>query len=114
MGSDITQMSGYFCKYISGSLGTTTYFVGSYDDLISIPRLNRYTWVLEKKVVQHPVMASLNPNSVNTLRVVTVRNGKSIDIFECWLKASIGDSYTDNVHSGGVSVMVGEDGRLFG
>ena len=107
-------MSGYFIKYIAGSLGTTVYYIENYNDLISIPRLKRYTWVLEKKVVQHPTMASLNPNSINTLRVVTVRNGTSIDIFECWLKASIGDSHTDNVHSGGVCILVGEDDRLQG
>ena len=60
-------MSGYFIKYIAGSLGTTVYYIENYNDLISIPRLKRYTWVLEKKVVQHPTMASLNPNSINTL-----------------------------------------------
>ena len=105
-------MSGYFCKWIFGSLGTTAYYIDSYEDLISIPRLDKKTWILEKKVIQHPKMASLNPNSVNTLRVVTVRNGTSIDIFESWLKISIGKRHTDNVHSRGISVMVGEDGHL--
>ena len=57
-------------------------------------------------------MSSLNPNSVNTIRITTVRNGKSVEIFEHWMRMSINEKHIDNSHAGGISVVVKDDGRL--
>ena len=104
--------SDYFCKWILGIQGTTTYHIGNFNDLKKIPRFKNRTYILEERIQQHPTMSSLNPNSVNTIRMTTVREGTTVAVFEHWMRMSIGNSYVDNSHSGGISIIVKDDGSL--
>ena len=70
--------------------------------------------VVEEYVVQHPVMSSLNPSSVNTMRIVTVSSqtepvtpdGKHTDVAYVCLRIGGGDAFVDNYHSGGMATAV--------
>ena len=66
--------------------------------------------ILEAVVIQHPEMARLNPNSVNTIRMVTISKAankktgeeRQFDIAYAALRVGRGDSVVDNTSSGGM------------
>jgi len=70
--------------------------------------------VVEEYVVQHPLMSSLNPSSVNTMRIVTVSSqtepvtpdGKHTDVAYVCLRIGGGEAFVDNYHSGGMATAV--------
>ena len=96
-----------------GAQGTSVYHINNYDDLLTIPDLKEKMWILEEKIRQHPAISAVNPSSVNTIRITTVRTGASIDILHQWMKFSSNDSFIDNSHAGGLTVAVKEDGSLY-
>lgn len=63
-------------------------------------------FVLEEVLVQHPQMAALHPESVNTLRIVTDRVGDTTHIAYISVKIGTGDSFCDNSGQGGVICRV--------
>lgn len=68
-------------------------------------RLNSWggvnAFVAEELVEQAEEMAVLHPQSVNGIRVPTLNIGGNIIIYQPWLKAGVGNSFTDNLHTGG-------------
>lgn len=70
-------------------------------------------FVAEELVYQHPQMAQLNPDSVNTVRIVTyINDGKTI-IQRPFMKIGRKGSFVDNGGSGGILVNVDlETGKL--
>lgn len=80
-----------------------------YRQIVSLPK-----GVVEEYVVQHPIMNSLNPSSVNTLRIVSISSktepvtpsGKYVDIAYVCLRIGGSDAFVDNYHSGGMAVAV--------
>ena len=69
--------------------------------------------VLEHGIVQHPDMARLHPQSVNTLRIVTDRVGDEIHIAYIVVKMGTGGGYCDNSGQGGVICRVDpESGKI--
>ncbi len=83
----------------------------AYNSILQFPRS-----IVEELVVQHPDMASLNPTSVNCLRIVSIASGKDpvtvdgkmADISGVSLKIGGGGSIVDNLHAGG-GVVCGVD-----
>lgn len=68
--------------------------------------------ILEEFVVQHPVMQSLNPSSVNTIRVATLLGEKKEGIVYAFLRIGNG-KVIDNVDCGGMAARVDlETGKL--
>lgn len=63
---------------------------------------------------QHPLMKSLYPKAINTLRVTTVRDPKTgkIEIIGCMLLMGARDAVVSNWHYGGVIINVESDGHL--
>ena len=73
----------------------------------------KVNYIVQEKVHQHEDMARLNPTSLNTLRVLTYRDGDQI--FALYAIARIGKSgqYIDNLSAGGVFADVNlETGRV--
>ena len=64
--------------------------------------------VLEEPLAQHPDMARLHPQSVNTMRIVTDRVGDTVHIAYIVLKIGRGDGFCDNSGQGGVICRVDE------
>lgn len=62
--------------------------------------------VVEGFVIQHPDMASLAPSSVNTVRIVTICDGKSTELAYVAMRVGSGKSVVDNFTDGGMVVGV--------
>lgn len=66
--------------------------------------------LVEEFLTQHPVMASLNPSSVNTLRIITFRDARdSVHTLARTLKMGNGGD-VDNFSDGGMYTMLDENG----
>lgn len=70
----------------------------------------RRQFLVEEVIVQHPVMASLNPSSVNSLRMISYLTDAGVArILGATLKAGVGGS-VDNVSQGGMYTMLDDEG----
>ena len=69
-------------------------------------------WIIQRPIVQHQDMAGLNPSSVNTLRVVTIREGAEVSVISSFAKIGTRGVRVDNVSAGNIAVGVAEGGRL--
>ena len=80
---------------------------GKYFDLIT---KNNEAYIIEEAIIQHPEMSRINPNSVNTLRIVTLlKDGVPKYLYTC-MRAGQGSAVVDNAGSGGVYTFVDSDG----
>lgn len=68
--------------------------------------------VVQKSIQQHPVMSSINPSSVNTIRIMTLLGQNDVKICSSIVRMGHSDSRTDNVSKGGLACGVDENGRL--
>lgn len=58
-------------------------------------------------------MSELNPNAINTLRIVTVRTGDDVYVFASEIRVGTQSSgHVDNLAAGGICVGVDEHGKL--
>lgn len=65
--------------------------------------------VVEEVLKQHPDLDRLNPYSINTLRVVTIRNDSGGHILYAHLRVGNGGRPVDNLHSGGMFAPIDID-----
>ena len=73
--------------------------------LITIDKLRTYLkgmWILQKRMEQHPMMALLYPNSVNTIRLVTVYDKPDPMPFSALIRIGAGGNFCDNWAIGGL------------
>lgn len=69
--------------------------------------------LVESVVCQHPEIAAFHPDSINTLRIVTMRRESGdIEYLQSVFRIGAGQSRTDNITSGGICVGVAPDGAL--
>ncbi len=69
-------------------------------------------FLVQKTIHQHPVMESLNPSSVNTVRVLTLRRENEIICLSAIVRIGREGSVVDNGHAGGYCCGVDESGQL--
>lgn len=62
--------------------------------------------VLDEFIVQHKEMEALHPDSLNTVRVFTVRVGEKINVAATTLRMGDGGSFVDNYSAGGILAPV--------
>lgn len=105
-------------KPINKSLGAGVALVNSKDyknlkDLFENLQKNGVT-ILEEQVFQHKKMASLHPDSLNTVRVVTyLKDDGEVIIHLPFIKIGQGGSFVDNGGAGGIFALVDADtGKL--
>ncbi|MBQ7280374.1 MAG: hypothetical protein IJR13_06625 [Bacteroidales bacterium] len=72
----------------------------------------QHNFMIQRRVHQHKDLAALNPTSVNTLRVVSFRSGMEVLIVYSVIRIGRKGQVIDNQCAGGISTMVGPDGRL--
>ena len=72
-----------------------------------------HNYIIQEVITQHPVLASLNPTSVNTIRVVTYRrtNGEVVHLSSVVRVGRLG-KIVDNGHAGGFCCGIRENGWL--
>ncbi len=69
-------------------------------------------YILEEVICQNSQLASLHPQSVNTMRVHTVNRGGEIYVFKPYLRIGRGGSVVDNAGAGGIFSEVSEKGVI--
>lgn len=73
-------------------------------------KLVRDDAVIEEVIEQHPVMASLNPSSVNTVRIVTLRDAHdNIQVMAATVRIGRTGEVVDNFHHNGIVAALDVD-----
>ena len=68
--------------------------------------------LLEERIVQNKEMSILYPDSINTLRVVTINSNGKISVPFVALRVGTGGRHVDNFHAGGCFSPVNENGII--
>ncbi|WP_341643612.1 sugar-transfer associated ATP-grasp domain-containing protein [Thauera sp. SDU_THAU2] len=63
-------------------------------------------YVIEEMIEQHPVLARLNPTSVNTLRIWVVDDSTGIHVAGAFLRVGRAGSLVDNTAAGGLACAI--------
>ena len=62
--------------------------------------------LIEECIEQCEDLKSFHPQSLNTIRVVTISNRKKAEVFGSFIRMGVGDSVIDNAHAGGVFAQI--------
>ena len=63
-------------------------------------------FIVQEKVLQHPVMSSLNPTSLNTLRILSFLYGNEVIILYAVVRIGRKNRVVDNETSGGINADI--------
>lgn len=117
----IKKYDGYdlFAKPIDGECGCGILHITIMDgnisrngEIISIDDLlqtiNSARYLIQSKVIQNKLMKELHPQSINTIRLVTINNPntKHPEVFPSILRIGTGNSIVDNTSQGGLAVGI--------
>ena len=67
---------------------------------------------IQERLRQHKIMNQLNDTSVNTLRILTYRSDMEILVIYSVVRIGRRGEVIDNQGAGGISTLIGEDGKL--
>lgn len=85
----------------------------SIPELVEILKTHWRGTVIEPAIEQHPVLARLNADSVNTLRVWVARDGEEPRVLGAFLRVGRAGSEVDNTSRGGLACPINlETGRI--
>lgn len=108
-----------FCKPIDGQCGKGIFVLEvkkgcllidgeelSFEQLLEHVSDGRY--IMQRFLEQHPAMASLHPQSINTIRLLSVRSLKDgrIHLMPSILRVGTGESVVDNTTQGGLAIGI--------
>ena len=82
------------------------------EELRSLFRQYKRNFIVQEKLAQHPVLAALNPSSLNTIRIMTFLFRGEVHILSAILRVGGGKSEVDNFAQGGFQLTILPDGRL--
>jgi len=71
-----------------------------------------YDRIVEEVIVQHEAVAALHPQSVNTIRFMTIVDFNEVHVMFRALRVGSGGSVVDNFNAGGMFVLLDEDGVI--
>lgn len=71
-----------------------------------------HCFTLEEIIIQHPKMASLHPESVNTIRIVTTKKDGVISFFKAALRIGTKDNVADNFNRNGIGCALSDNGTI--
>ncbi|MDO4459667.1 MAG: sugar-transfer associated ATP-grasp domain-containing protein [Clostridia bacterium] len=102
------------CTDMFGGIGVQKIDVSSIKDYSSLYNELRHNsqFLVEDEIRQHHIMNKLCAACVNTLRVVTLLKDGEPHIGYVLLRVGSGNKPVDNISSGGMYTLVGEDGVL--
>ena len=69
-------------------------------------------FLIQEAVHQHPIIATLNPTSVNTMRMATYRSGMEVLLVYAVIRIGRKGQVIDNQSAGGISAKINPDGTL--
>ena len=67
---------------------------------------NKNLLLLEEVVEQHDILNTLNPTSVNTIRLITLKHNDKVHFITAFLRIGNNNSFVDNTASGGMLTMI--------
>jgi len=73
---------------------------------------NMSNCVIQEVIGQHRVLSDLHPESLNTIRIMTMLDDNEVRILSSILRMGVGKSKVDNISSGGIACGIDEEGRL--
>lgn len=85
---------------------------GSHPTELETELMDRDNYVVQSIIKQHPVLAAFNPQSVNTIRIMTLFYRGEAKVLSSVLRMGINGSKVDNASSGGVVCGIKPDGTL--
>lgn len=68
--------------------------------------------VIQEFIEQHTELSTLHPNSINTVRLLTLNWKGNVKVISSIVRMGIDDNVVDNISAGGIFVGLEESGRL--
>ena len=118
--------NSFFCKLVDGECGKGVFrldvlqgkiyineILSTKEDFVS--RISQGRYLAQTVIKQHSLMSQLHPQSINSMRLITVRSLKdqSIHVFPSILRVGTGNSIVDNTSQGGLAIGINlETGQL--
>jgi hypothetical protein len=84
----------------------------SAEDIHSITERYSGNFIIQYYVHQHEKINLLNPSSLNTVRIITLRLYENIHVLSSFLRLGNNDSIVDNMTSGGMGIGIDIDGKF--
>lgn len=105
-------------KPVYGSQGKGIFSISVEDIDTKLPgffsKITEKNYICEEYLVQHSKMNEMNPNSVNTIRVISLCDGEKVKIISAALRTATDTNVCDNLSAGGLSATVDiETGIVF-
>ena len=69
-------------------------------------KLKKNHVILEELIEQQKEMAEFNPSSVNTMRLVTIKEGEEVYLMNAVFRTGNGEGCTDNFHHYGLAALI--------
>lgn len=73
---------------------------------------NKKSYIVQELIKQNSVLSHLHPNSLNTIRLVTLLWKGEVLLVSSFIRMGVGDSKVDNAHAGGLFCGIEPDGSL--
>jgi len=80
--------------------------------ILQLEEMYGYNFIIQKVIKQHDIMATPHPQSVNTLRMVTLRWKEEIKYLLTFARFGSNGSVKDNAGAGGVCLGVSNEGEF--
>lgn len=74
--------------------------------------ISRNDYIVQEVVKQHSALASLHPESINTVRIISLLQNNEVKVLSSVLRMGISDSVVDNASAGGIVVGIDGNGTL--
>lgn len=75
--------------------------------------LDRKRFLIQERIIQHEKMNLLNPSCINTMRLLTLRNGQTFQFYQGFMRIGINNSIVDNGAKGNILIGIdNESGTL--
>lgn len=104
----------FIAKPNKGSFGANTSIIDTSNSVIqyiydNLTKGDCHSWILEELISQSDVMATFNPESVNSIRIPTFRTNDGIQIFGCFMRTGRKGSVVDNAGAGGIFMKIDDE-----
>ena len=111
----LKQEKDYFVKDVAGECASFVKHINDYEHLQTVMlNMNNGKFIFQRKIIQHHEMNRLNPNAVNTIRIVTINDGSQTSLFAAILRVGTKKSgCADNTSAGGLALGINDDGSLY-
>lgn len=120
----LAEDNEYFCKLIYGECGKGIYKVSVKGHILYVDgkernisdffmELGDNSFLFQEAISQHETISSIYPLSINTMRIVTLRDANGVPQYlDSIIRIGAGGNVVDNWAAGGLVVGINEDGTM--